>query len=154
MTNERVTFENPDDTAVIAHIDLKAPQERVYAAWTKPEQFRQWFGPRSGTMEVEKFDCIVGGSFALSILFSDGDRVRMIGEYRELDPIDKLVFTWQWFEDGAPSNETLVTVNLSPNETGTHLKLTHERFIKVQDRDNHQSGWGSLLPQIDEIVTA
>lgn len=153
MPNEPVTFRNPSDSALEAQIDLKASPERVYQAWTEPDAFRKWFGPRSGgSLEVARFDCTEGGGFDVTMVFSDGDRVQMTGQYRELDPPSKLVFTWQWTENASASEETLVTIDLVPSAAGTFLTLVHERFASTEARDQHQQGWGPLLAKLDAVL--
>ena len=154
MIEERVTFSNPSDTVLRAMIEIKTTPERVYEAWTRPDVLPKWFGPRSGGhLQVDRFEPTVGGGYDVTMVFADGDRAQMIGEYRELDPPKRIVMTWQWTEDAAPSAETLVTVDLAPSETGTHLTLTHERFPTTADRDQHQQGWGPLLDRLAVLLT-
>jgi len=149
MNDDRVKFENLSDSALKAEIDIKATPEKVYAAWTQSDQFVKWFGPRAdGRLEVDKFDCSVGGGYDVTMVFADGDRVQLTGSYQELDPPKKIVLTWQWAPTGAaPSYETLVTVDLVPTDLGTHLTLTHERFATAETRDEHK-GWGPILTKL------
>lgn len=153
MTDERVTFEDLSDSALKAQIEIKAAPERVYAAWTEPDTFRKWFGPREGgSLEIARFECAVGGAYDVTMVFSDGDRVQMTGKYLELDPPQKIVFTWQWMEGSTNSNETLVTVALTPTSLGTHLTLVQERFLSTEARDQHQEGWTPLLVRLASIL--
>lgn len=88
------------------------------------------------------------------MVFADGDRVQLLGDFQELDPPKKLVFTWQWKEGpAAASGPTLVTVDIVPSTKGALLTLTHERFISVQSRNDHQSGWGPLLVKLANVLT-
>lgn len=153
MTDELVKFQTMGDSALKAEIEIKATPEKVYAAWTKAEQLPKWFGPRTGgSLQVDHFDCSVGGRYDVTMLFADGDRVQIVGKYQELDPPKKLVFTWQWTDSPTTSNETLVTVDLVPTAIGTHLTLTHERFLSAEARSQHQQGWGPLLERLASIL--
>lgn len=152
MNDEQVKFENLSDSALRARIDIKAAPEKVYAAWTDQNQFIKWFGPRAdGRLEVQKFDCSVGGHYDVTMVFADGDRVQIIGSFQELDPPKKVVLTWQWSGE-APSEQTLVTVDLLPSDQGTLLVLTHERFSTAQIRDNHR-GWEPILVRLASVLT-
>lgn len=152
-TEARVAFETPDDATLRARIEIRASPERVYAAWTRPEILPTWFGPRSGgRLQIDRFEPQVGGAYDVTMVFADGDRARMTGEYRELDPPRRIAMTWRWDESGAPSEETLVTVDLVPTETGTALTLVHARFATPAMRDQHQSGWGPLLQRLALVL--
>jgi len=154
MINERVQCQNLSDSAMRAEIDIKAAPHKVYAAWTQPEQFVKWFGPRtSGSVEVGHFDCTVGGSYDVTMVFDDGDRVQLFGAYQELDPPKKIVLTWQWKNSPTSSNETLVTVDLMPSDLGTRLTLTHERFLTPEARDSHHQGWEPILVRLASILS-
>lgn len=154
MTDGLVKFQTLSDSTLKAEIELKALPEKVYAAWTRPELLPKWFGPRTGgSLQIDHFDCSVGGRYDVTMIFADGDRVQLVGKYQELDPPKKIVFTWQWSDGPKSSNETLVTVDLAPSEVGTHLTLTHERFLSAEARNDHREGWEPLLCRLASILT-
>lgn len=114
---------------------LKAGRERVFAAWTEPELLVRWWGPGA---EAE-VDLRVGGRYRLSMQFDWGPMV-CVGEYREIVPPERLVFTFRW--EGDPSGEeTLVTLTLREVEGGTELVLRHEGFADAAVAENHRAGW-------------
>ncbi len=154
MIVEQVKFSELGDSTLQAAIEIKTTPDKVYAAWTKQEQFVKWFGPRvDGSLEVDTFDCSVGGRYDVTMVFADGDRVQLLGDFQELDPPNKLVFTWQWKEGPtAAAAPTLVTVDIMPSKIGTLLTLTHERFISTQSRNDHQQGWGPLLERLAKVL--
>ena len=155
MTDALVTFQTLSDSAIKGQIELKASPSKVYDAWTKPELLSKWFGPSSGgSLLVDQFNCSVGGLYDVTMLFADGDRAQITGKYLELEPPKKIVFTWQWMDGSALSNETLVTVDLVPSDVGTLLTLTHERFISDKARNDHGEGWESLLPRLASALTS
>ena len=154
VPNEKVTFQTLGESALQAEIEIKAPLAKVYAAWTDPTQLPRWFGPRAdGRLQIDHFDCTVGGRYDLTMIFADGDRVQIVGAYQELDPPKKIVFTWQWSESPGMSSETLITVDLAPTSAGTHLTLKHERFVSADDRDLHRSGWEPILYRLAAVLT-
>lgn len=154
MTDESVTFRTLSDSALKAEIEIKTTPDKVYAAWTKPELLPKWFGPRvGGSLQIDLFDCFVGGRYDITMVFADGDRVQFVGKYQELVPPKRIVFTWQWTDGATLSNETLVTVDLAPSEVGTHLTLIHERFASAKARDDHHEGWEPLLSRLASILT-
>lgn len=128
-----------------------APREKVFRAWTDPEIMKQWFAP-SDEYEVEaELELTVGGKYRVKMKHSKGVHI-VGGEYREIKPPERLVFTWGW-EDGSVT-ETLVTVEFREIEAGTELVLTHERFTDASWRDKHQQGWTGCLGRLEKRMAA
>jgi len=76
----------------------------------------------------------------------DGERHDVGGEYRELVPGRKLVFTWAWRT--TPERQSLVTLTLAAAGEDTELTLLHENFFDEPARDNHQRGWTGALDKL------
>ncbi len=135
-----------------------APRERVFRAWTDPNQFRQWFGAAAcegSSLESVKMDARVGGKYRLQVRRADGEYFTTVGVYREVKPPERLVFTWQFEKDGAGDQfgeveppEMLVTLEFKARGTQTELILTHEKFASEESRDRHQEGWTRCLKEL------
>ena len=133
---------------------IDAPRNRVYAAWTDPAQLRDWFGPEGVQTEDLIVDARVGGAFRWDLTSSEGEKMSCRGEYRELQPNKKVVFTWQWQDDEDWENrESVVTVELSDCDGGTELRLSHEQLPNEQSRDGHTRGWTSALDSLERFVS-
>ena len=77
---------------------LNASPEKVYAAWTNPQQIARWFGPSSvkaGTGQAS-IDARTGGRYRIGFTNEDGKHHEVGGAYREVVPNRKLVFSWAW----------------------------------------------------------
>src|SRR3954447_26278268 len=134
---------------------IKSPPETVYAAWTDPARLKQWFGPEGVETNDLVAEARVGGIFRWDITDPEGDKMTMLGEFRELLPARKVVFTWQWQEDEAWENQiSLVTVELSPCDGGTNLRLIHEQLPNARSRQGHTEGWTSALDKLDQFVSS
>ena len=130
---------------------IKAPRDRVYAAWTDPAQLKQWFGPESVQTHELIADARVGGEFRWDLSNAEGEKMTVRGEYRELQPDKKIVFTWQWDDDEVWEKHTsVVTVELSDRDGGTELVLTHEQLPNEKSRDGHMGGWNSALDKLEK----
>jgi uncharacterized protein YndB with AHSA1/START domain len=133
---------------------IHAPRNRVYAAWTDPAQLREWFGPENVQTEDLIADARVGGKFRWDLTNSEGEKMTCRGEYRELQPNKKIVFTWQWQDDEDwEDRESVVTVELSDRDGGTELRLSHEQLPNEQSRDGHTRGWNSALDKLERFVS-
>ena len=126
---------------------LNAPPAKVYAAWTDPTQIKRWFGPTQVEALSAAADVRVGGRYRIVMRGSDGEEHDVSGVYREVVPNEKLVFTWAWRT--TPERESLVTVTLKADGSGTILTLTHEQFFDEPARDRHRSGWTGALDKLE-----
>ena len=128
---------------------IKALPAKVYAAWTDPGTMARWWGPDSGPVLTAEADARLGGRFRVVFRTEDGEQHDCRGEYREVVPDKKLVFTWHWVS--TPERESLVTVLLRPVVEGTELTLVHERFADEAARDGHREGWGGMLDKLEAL---
>ena len=133
---------------------IKAPRDRVYAAWTDPAQLKQWFGPENVQTRDLIVDVRLGGKFRWDLNNAEGEKMTCRGEYRELQPGKKIVFTWQWEDDEDWENHvSVVTVELDDAAGGTELRLTHEKLPNKESRDGHTRGWNSALDKLEKFFS-
>ncbi len=133
---------------------INAPRDRVYNAWTDPAQLKAWFGPENVQTHDFVADVRVGGKYRWDLTSSEGEKMTAFGEYRELQPGRKIVFTWQWDDDEAWENHvSVVTVELSDCDGGTELRLIHEQLPSETSRDRHTEGWNSVLDKLEKFFS-
>jgi uncharacterized protein YndB with AHSA1/START domain len=129
---------------------INAGPEKVYAAWTDPQQIVRWFGrvdARPETMRAE-IDARVGGHFRISFSTHD-EYYEVSGTYREVVPNARLVFSWAWHS--TPERESQVTVALKPDGDGTVLTVHHEQLFDLTARDGHERGWVVGLDRLERM---
>jgi uncharacterized protein YndB with AHSA1/START domain len=132
---------------------INAPRDRVYAAWTDPAQLTEWFGPEGVQTNELIAETRVGGKFQWSLTNAEGEKMTVRGQYRELQPGRRIVFTWQWQDDEDwEDHESIVTVELSDTAGGTELRLIHTQFPNEQSRDGHNRGWQSALDKLEKFL--
>jgi len=141
-----------DKTSIHIRRVYKAPVAAVYAAWTDPEQMKHWMGPSDAFGESEvTMDVRVGGRYRIVMHAPNGDTHRVGGEYREVVPNKRLVYTWAW--ESTPERESLVTLEFKPSGEGTELVLAHQRFADQEARDKHREGWDGCLGRLDRFIS-
>lgn len=134
-----------EDRVLCLRRTFDAPRERVFRAWTDPEQLVRWWGPRGFTVPEHAMDVREGGAWRTTMRSPEGRDHVVSGVYREIDPPRRLAFTWGWETDGVRGHETLVTVELHERDGGTELVLTQATFETADGRDRHEEGWSSSL---------
>lgn len=70
-----------------------APRERVWKAWTQPEEVKRWWGPKGFTAPFVTIDFRVGGKYLYCMRAPDGKDYWSTGVYREIVPLEKIVAT-------------------------------------------------------------
>ncbi len=132
--------------------ELKAPRERVFAAWTDPEQAARWWVPQDGTLVSCRMDVRPGGGWHRRMRMSDGKVIAKWGEYREVAAPERLVFTYNTeYADGTVDPETLVTVTLEDVAGRTRLTLRHEAFWSEAASLSHTGGWSGALERLAQF---
>jgi uncharacterized protein YndB with AHSA1/START domain len=143
-----------------------APREEVFRAWTEPEVLRQWLMPSSGSSPDAKIDLREGGSYRIEMRIGD-DVAYVGGDYLEVRPPERLVFTWAFepvevakastpeVRAMAPSlndtGETRVSVEFRDRGGSTEVVLTHEALRTDAIREFHEGGWTSSLDRLAEL---
>lgn len=146
---------NPTDEGYVLEIErlLKAPQDKVFAAWTDPGQLAQWWGPHGMTCPVCEWDPVVGARYRTCMESANGDRHCVGGVFEEVDAPHRLVFTWKWENDTDPeATDTRVIVELTAEGESTRLRLRHERMPSEESANNHNDGWSSSFEDLDAFL--
>ena len=129
-----------------------APREKVFRAWTDPEQMKKWIIPQNGfSVPNAEVDLRKGGKYRIEMLSPEGVCHTAVGKYRKISVPEKLVFTWFW-ENRPAEGETLVTVEFYDRGNTTEVILTHELFHAEAVRDDHVKGWSGALGQLAEFL--
>jgi uncharacterized protein YndB with AHSA1/START domain len=104
-----LTVTTPSDREVLIMRTVDAPRRLVFDAWTRPEHLSQWLlGPAGWTMPVCEIDLRPGGAWHYGWRRAHGTAPDMHGEYREVSPPERLVFTERWGGDWPETLHTLV----------------------------------------------
>lgn len=151
--NQLMTHLEKTGASLVIRQIFPATPERLFAAWTNPEQMNAWFHPGGQMKSITAVNLTVGGHYRIEMRSEKSGPYVVQGVYREIIPNKKLVFTWRWVaEDAEP--ETLVTVDFIPvGAAETEIVLTHDHFIQAEERDNHGEGWQGTFVQLAAHLT-
>ena len=140
-----------------------ATPDRVFAAWTDPEQFGAWFGPVGMTTVMCEIDAKVGGGWRL---IGEGKNIpgrasgpvrpTVSGKYLEIEPPRRLVFTFAWHEKddfASPrGRETIVTIQFKPVEQRTEMVFTQAVFEDQPALAAHNRGWTESFGKFGDFL--
>jgi uncharacterized protein YndB with AHSA1/START domain len=108
----------------------------------------KWIAPYGFTCKVHHLEAKVGGTYKMSFTnFSTGQGHSFGGEYRELVPSEKILYTDK-FEDPTFPGEMQTLVTLTPVSCGTGLNIVQEGIPEAIPTEMCYLGWQESLAQL------
>lgn len=123
-------------------VHIAASPETIFPFFTDPEKMARWKG-RSVRAEARP-----GGEYRLEV----NEGAIAVGEYVEIDPPRRVVFTWGW--EGSPlvpPGSSTVEITLTPEGDGTLVTLQH-RDLPESEIAPHGEGWDHFLPRLVDVA--
>jgi uncharacterized protein YndB with AHSA1/START domain len=146
----------PSDTQIMITREFDAPKHLVYRAWTTPDLIKRWWNAKRGTVTVADVDLRVGGSWRYVMVVDRGFEVGFHGEYREIVPDERLVYTEIY--EGAPDAGAVVTLTLAEKDGRTLLTLVAQHETK-EHRDAHldsgmEAGMQDAMDLLEQLAAS
>lgn len=122
--SDSFTVTTPSDCEIRMTRLFDAPRALVFEAMTKPEHIKHWWGNlgEGYSVPVCEVDLRVGGKWRFVNRTPSGESAVFYGEYREVAPPDRVVFT-EFFEP-FPDTESVVTATLTEENGKTRMTAT------------------------------
>ena len=127
-----------DDNVIEISLYVAARPETVFPYFTDPSRYVLWMGSDA------TLDPVPGGVYRVRT--SGGFEAS--GEFIELDPPRRIVFTWGWSHDPVPPGTTRVVITLAEEAGGTRVLLRHHDLPESDQRDHHEKGWDTYLGRL------
>lgn len=138
--------------SVLLHRILAAPPAKVFRAFTDADALARWLPPEGFTCKVHQIDVRVGGTFRMSFTnFTTGKSHSFGGEYKEVMPHTKLVYTDR-FDDPNLPGEFLTSVTLKEVFCGTDLTIVQTGLPAVIPIESCYLGWQQSLQFLAKLV--
>lgn len=138
---------------------LDAPRHRVYQCWTQPDLLMQWFAPKPWSTPKAAMDVRPGGASLITMADDQGNQYPNPGQYLEVVPNERLVFSDAFVGDWQPSEKPFFTGYLTFEDAGAgRTKYTAvARHWTKEDAENHKKmgfheGWGICAKQLEALA--
>jgi len=136
-------------SVVEREVRVEAKPETVFPFFTDPEKMVRWMGI-AATLDPRP-----GGIFRVNVM----GNYFMHGEYLEIEPYSRVVFSWGYGEplppdaesNPLPAGSSIVEVRLVPDGDATIVRLTH-RKLPVDLHSFHELGWGNYLDRLAVVA--
>ena len=142
-----------------------APIDLIWAMWTEPEHFANWYGPMGAKIPTADMDVRVGGRrhIVMEMDTPNGPmQMFFVGEYREIDPKTRLVYTESMADAhgnamtaeqmGMPAGtptETSIALVLEDLGPRTKMILTH---VGIPADSPGGQGWAMAIDKMEARV--
>lgn len=147
-----ITIPRPDlserPLSVACAAKINANPSEVYAAWT--EKLDTWFA-QAGTL-------VLNPQPGRPYFFYNRDewgRHPHYGRFLELSVNRLIEMTWitgNGAAEGTEGAETILRIELVPDQAGTEVCLTHSGFVSEASRIGHQENWPLALEILAETL--
>jgi uncharacterized protein YndB with AHSA1/START domain len=148
----------PTSTQILVTREFEAPKHLVYQAWTTPELIKRWWSAKRGKVTVADVDLRVGGTWRWVMVTDDGFEVAFHGEYRELIPNERIVYTEVY--EGMPEAdaEAVNTLTLIEKDRRTTLTILvqhkSQEHRDAQINSGMEAGMQDALDLLEQAVIA
>lgn len=138
--------------------EFDVPREPVFKAFTDPEIYAQWIGPRGLTTTLETFEPRNGGSWRYIQKDANGNEFAFHGVNHEVLSPERIIGTFE-FEGLPEKGHVIMQTAMFEELPGNRTKLTSQSvFMSVADRDGMiQSGMEEnlcrKLPLVCGLIT-
>jgi uncharacterized protein YndB with AHSA1/START domain len=133
-----------------------APRDLVFKAWSSAEHMKRWFSPVGYTVPEAEIDFRPGGVCAICMRSPEGQDYWTKGNYIEVSPPDRLVFTAGVVVDGSKKFTVHTTVTFEAEGAGT--RMTVRQAYDIHDEaflfavEGAPEGWRTTLDKLEQEV--
>lgn len=152
----KITAE-PGRQEILFEREVDAPPELVFRAFTEPELYAQWIGPRRLTTEIETFEPWSGGSYSYVQKDGEGNTYAFHGVYHEVSAPKRIIQTFEF--EGMPEtgHAVLEVVSFKSLPGGRTRLIGRSVFLTVEDRDgmlqsDMEEGMNDSYSRLDELL--
>ena len=142
------------DTEIQITREFDAPRDIVFKAMTDPTLLSRWWGPRRYKTVVDAMDVRVGGKWRMRNIAADGGEHAFRGEFREVVPSERLVWTFEY--EPVAGHISVETMTLTERD-GRTLLTVRDVFASKEDRDGMlqsgmEEGARETYERLDELL--
>lgn len=134
MANKTEVKAEPGKQELFITREFEAPRELLFRAYTEPDLYVKWVGPKDMKMWVEEMNAVDGGTYRF-VHEREGHRYSFHGVYHEVKKPGRIIGTFEF--DGLPESGHVIMGTTKFEELpGGRSRLVHQSvFQSVEDRD-------------------
>ncbi|MBE7474099.1 MAG: ATPase [Anaerolineae bacterium] len=155
--NKTNIIAEPGKQEMVITREFDAPRELVFKAFTDPELYVQWLGPRDLTMTLETFEPKSGGSWRYIHRDKEGNAYAFHGVNHEVTAPERIIGTFEFEGLPEPGHVILETARFEALPGGRTRLTVQSVFQSVEDRDGMlqsgmEEGMNDSYARLDELM--
>ena len=146
---------------------FNAPRERVWKAWTDPEDIKRWWGPKNFTVPFAENDFCVEGKYLMAMRSPDGKDFWSTGTYKEIVPMERVKLTDSFADEegnvvsasyygmsGDFPLELPVELTFEDIVGKTRFTLYYPDLGRMseKDRNDMEQGWNESFDKLETLL--
>ncbi|MFW9855496.1 MAG: SRPBCC domain-containing protein [Candidatus Thorarchaeota archaeon] len=151
MTQKLLELNETTTDQLVVIREFAAPKKLVFDALTQHKHIKKWNCPKNFVVTFSEGELKVGNTYKYGMQSEsrEGPEIILTGEYREIDPPDKVVYTQTAVRpDGKAGPETVIAITLEEKNGKTHMVFRHTGFPAKEWRDNALTGWNQAFDKL------
>ncbi len=142
-----------ENTTIYYKKTFKHPVEKVFNAFTTPEQMLRWWHVNNFKNTLLEVDFNVGGNYKIEMELPNGNRFSIEGVYKTIVPNKKLEFTFNYvnFPKKNPG-ESLVSIDFVNINDTTEINFQQRFITRPEDIEGRTAVWEKMFNKLGSVL--
>lgn len=130
--------------------EIQLPLDKLYNAWTQPEELKRWWKPMNKQLKAVINDLHEGGR----LKYTFDDSLEIDGTYSEVKDKERLIYSWNLHlpKDDIKDSAYQLTVEFSGNDQVSVIHVIQENFENEEGTLPHKEGWEKGLNDLEAYL--
>jgi uncharacterized protein YndB with AHSA1/START domain len=131
---------------------FETTKEALFAAWTEPEQLKQWWKPLGKQLSSVENNLSEGGE--VKYVFDEGSLI-IDGKYEKVVANELLEYSWNWHlkSDVVEDAPYKLTVQFKGEGESSTISIEQTGFENAESVHPHKQGWEQGLDQLSQHLS-
>jgi uncharacterized protein YndB with AHSA1/START domain len=146
-------MESNGQSTIQASKSFQADVSALYKAWTEAEQLKQWWKPMGLTLSDVENEITEGGKVTYHFKGEEGTSLTIEGTYQEVQPNERLVYTWNWqLPDEKLNSSYKLEVVFEGSEDQSSISITQNEEEQQESVKPKESAWDDQLSKLAQFL--
>lgn len=146
-------MESNGQSTIQASKSFQADVSSLYKAWTEAEQLKQWWKPMGLTLTDVENEITEGGKVTYHFKGEEGTSLTIEGTYQEVQPNERLVYTWNWqLPDEKLNSSYKLEVVFEGSADQSSISISQNEEEQQESVKPKESAWDDQLSKLAEFL--